>query len=92
MWIACAWAFPQIDSFLRQPAELVGGQSAVSEDSVEQTGTDGLARVHRHNRVPAILVTQEVMATLNAKNRKPILSRATMSWAPVTRGFRLMPR
>lgn len=55
-WIALYVAFPKIDSFLQQLAQLVGGQLAVSEDSVKQTGSDGLARVHRHNR-PAILVT-----------------------------------
>ena len=55
---------------LRQLAKLAGGQLAVSEDSVKQTGTDGLARVHRHNRAPAILVTQEVIAAFTAKNAK----------------------
>jgi hypothetical protein len=49
---------------------LVGGQLAVSEDLVQQTGPDDLPRVRRHNRAPAILVTQEVMAALNAKNAK----------------------
>jgi hypothetical protein len=42
----------------------------VSEDSVEQTGADSLARVHRHNCAPAILVTQKVMAAFNAKEAK----------------------
>ena len=37
---------------------------------MKQTGTDGLARVHGHNGAPAILVTQEVMATFDAKNAK----------------------
>ena len=37
---------------------------------MKQTGTDRLARVHRHNRAPAILVAQEVMATFNAKDAK----------------------
>jgi hypothetical protein len=45
------------DSFLQQSAELVGGQLTVSEDSVEQAGADGLARVYWHNRAPAIVVT-----------------------------------
>jgi hypothetical protein len=51
--------FRKIYSFLQQLAQLVGGQLAVSEDSVKQTWADGLARVHRHNRAPAILVTQK---------------------------------
>jgi hypothetical protein len=38
---------------------------------VEQTRAYGLARVHWHYRAPAILVTKEVMATLDAKNAKP---------------------
>jgi len=58
---------PKINSLLQQLPQFVGGQLAIPEDSVKQTGTDGLTRVHRHNRAPAILVTQEVMATFNAK-------------------------
>ena len=42
---------------LQQLPQFVGGQLASSEDSVKQTGTDGLARVHGHNRAPANLVT-----------------------------------
>jgi len=42
-------AIPKICSFLQQFADLVGSQLAVAENSVEQTGADGLARVHRHN-------------------------------------------
>ena len=37
---------------------------------MEQTGADDLARVHRHNRAPAILLTQKVMPAFNAKNAK----------------------
>jgi len=37
---------------------------------VEQTGADGLARVHWYNRAPAVLVTQEMMAASNAKSAK----------------------
>jgi hypothetical protein len=61
---------PSIYSFLQQLAELLGGQLAVPENSVEQTGADGLARVHWHNRASAILVTQEVMAAFDANNAK----------------------
>jgi len=63
-----ARGIPKTYSFLQQFAELVGSQLTVSEDSVEQTGADDLARVHRH--APAILVTQKVMAAFNAKNAK----------------------
>jgi hypothetical protein len=52
---------------------LVGGELAVSQDSLKQTGADGLARVHRHNRAPAILVSQEVMAAFDPKNLKACL-------------------
>jgi hypothetical protein len=58
----------KIYSFLQQLAKLVGGQLAVSENSVEQTRSDGLARMDWHNRASAIFVTQEVMAAFNAKN------------------------
>lgn len=75
MWIAWRLVVPKTYSFLQQFAELVGGQVTVSEDSMEQTGADGLARVHRHNRAPAILVTQKVMAAFNAKNAKPFRGR-----------------
>ncbi len=57
---------PKINFFLQQLAELVGGQLAVPENSVEQTGADGLARVHWHNRASAIFVAQEAMAAFNA--------------------------
>ena len=61
---------PKTFSFLQQCAELVGGQLTVSEDLVQQTGADGLTRVRRHNRAPAVLVTQKVMTAFNAKNAK----------------------
>ena len=60
---------PNAYSFLQQFAELVGGQLTGSEDSVEQTGADDLTRVNRHNRAPAIVVTQKVMAAFDESLR-----------------------
>jgi hypothetical protein len=55
---------------------LVGGQLAISEDLVKQAGADGLARVRGHNRAPAILVTEEMMAAFDGKNAKASLFEA----------------
>lgn len=92
MWIAWYWAFPQDLSFLQQLGKLVGGQLAVSEDSVKQTGADGLARVHRHDRAPAILVTQEAMAAFHAKNAKACPFQHGNEVGASDAEFPLMPR
>jgi len=58
---------------------------------MEQTGADGLARVHRHNGASAILVTQKVMAAFDTKNAKTCSFEGGNEAGTGDAGFRLMP-
>ena len=41
---------------------------AISEDFVQETWADNLARVRRHDRAPPVLVAEEVMAAFDPEN------------------------
>jgi hypothetical protein len=75
---------------LQELPEFVHVQFAIAEDFVQQAGADRFARMRGRNRVPAILMTKEVVAAFDSTEKPSFPSAATRS-GPVTRGFRLMP-
>lgn len=47
---------------------MVRRQLAIPKDLVEETGTDGLARMGGHNRASPIVLVQEVVAAFDAQH------------------------
>src|ERR1035438_7439277 len=50
---------------LQQPLKIVDLKLAVAKDSVQQSGADRLARMHRRHSGPPVLMTEEVVAALD---------------------------
>jgi hypothetical protein len=55
---------------LRELLQFFSAQLKVTQDLAEQSSPDRFPGVHRHNGVPAVRMSKEMVATANTRNRE----------------------
>jgi hypothetical protein len=79
------------DRRLQQGGELISFNFAIAKNCREQSGTDRLTRMNRHDGSTAVGMTKEVMAALDSNEWNPTFLNAAITSRPVTLGRRVTP-